>query len=448
MYFTKIMGFAAPIILAAVEKVDESQEKEKDDGKEKDREEYKRISIAVTIVCWIYSFVNIFCDDGIVFSALLWMQRHWGIAVAYILVGAILPSVVARKERRKGTFRANENYAKENLKLNLLGAAAACAVFVIIYIVVKDFSYLRFFYIEDLVPVIASVSVWMAIFYQKIERKKDRAGTLDHDASITHMNQKLNMLHLFNVFFLTVVAVVYIVAYTIYCQTYHVDVVVNGSYYLLISVALLFFYVLSQHPHRYLYLISLVFIPVILISSIYWMTWFSAGQIVRRVQWVYAFVHSMIYIFCIFRREKIVYIKKYRKGTNSEIKGLRIGKWEIMVENHFLLFLPVVVAMIYIIVYELPLFIERLPANEAYKYIDMICTDTEIDADDVVERSREQKMYDEANDSYDIEEFMKFMSDELGVQLQEKGIIEDSGDVPSRDTLRNRYMNEPRHINE
>lgn len=53
-------------------------------------------------------------------------------------------------------------------------------------------------------------------------------------------------------------------------------------------------------------------------------------------------------------------------------------------------------------------------------------------------------MYNKEDGTYDIEAFMRFLSRDLGEQLLEKGIIDEEGDVPSREVLNTRYVNKPR----
>lgn len=99
--------------------------------------------------------------------------------------------------------------------------------------------------------------------------------------------------------------------------------------------------------------------------------------------------------------------------------------------------------MMYAIVWWLPSSIDRLPASEAYNYIDMICTDTDIMADDVIEKAKGEKIYDETSSTYDIAGFMRFLSEELGEQLWKKRLIEE-GSVPEIGLLRSTYINLPR----
>lgn len=443
MEFTKILGFVTPVVLKFIEVIAKILTKNKEEERE-----YSYISNGLIFVCWCYSFVNMFCPDGAIFSALLWIQEHGWVVVVYLMTVAVLPSLVACNERGNGTFRADENYAIRNFKYNVMGAFASMAVFGLACRVIEDFSCLKYFYVDDLVPVVASVSVWIVIIYQQIERKKDRANELDHDAALKHLNQKLNLLHLFNVYFLAIVSVVYLVSYTRYCWTYHIKIVADpASVYVLISVALLFFYDLSQHEHRYLYVTCIICIPVILISSVYWMTWFTLNSETRFLQWIFVFVHSILYMFCIFRRENIIRINRYEGGKDSGHLRIRIGKREIVFENYFPLVLPVIVCIIYTIIWELPAFIDRMPAGEAYNYIDIICADTDVDADEVIARSQEQDMYNQEDGTYDIEAFLRFLSNELGAQLLDKGIIDEEGDIPARKDLNDRQVNKPRDRN-
>lgn len=77
----------------------------------------------------------------------------------------------------------------------------------------------------------------------------------------------------------------------------------------------------------------------------------------------------------------------------------------------------------------------------------MIWKDTDLDADEVIKRSWEQEMYNEENETYDIEAFMRFLSWELDIQLLDKGIIDKQGDIPTREILEDRLRNKPRAVN-
>lgn len=306
----------------------------------------------------------------------------------------------------------------------------------------KDFSYLKSFYIEDIVPAIASASVWMAIIYQKVERMKYKERKLDHDPALKNRNQMLNLLHLVNVYFLAIVSVVYLVSYTIYCRNYHIKVEIQPMVvYVLVTMGLWYFYVLLQHEHRYLYVLCIVIVPVILISSLYWLTWFTMSREMRFGQWLFVFLHSMFYMCSIYKKEKVICLRPYNGKENS--RGIKIGKWEFLCENYFLLILFIVVFIIFIMAWMIPPFVDRLPAAEAYNYIDMICEGTDVDADKVIEMCEEQEMFNELDENYDIEAFMQFLSEKLGEQMLEKGFVEEGG-VPLRSVLEDKYKNAPR----
>lgn len=449
--FIKFLSVIALSISTFLEIIDEKQEQEKEKEKEKKKEikiTYKHISIFLTILYFLYMLMDMFCANGIIISILPLIQRYWYIIFLYVLIAAIAPSVVAKIELKKGTFNAEKDYVSQNRKLNLYGAAAACASFLVAYIIIGDFGTLEAFYIDDIIPTVASVCIWMTLIYQKTEQKKERAGELDHSAKLKHINQILNLLHLFNVYFLSIVSVIYIVAYTIYCQIYHMGVAIDIWCLFLLSVILAFFYKLSQHKYQYLYIISIIIVPIILISSIYWMTWIAPSREMRISQIIFIIIHSLLYIFFIFKHEGIISIEHVHKDEAIDPKekgGYKIGRWHIICRNYYLLIFPLIITILYIIVGRLPSAIERLPAYEAYNYIDMICTDTNLDTGNVIEKIKELNIYNETDDSYDIRGFMRFLSEELDEQLLEKKIIEKQGEIPTRDILENIYMKEPRH---
>lgn len=137
MVLIKIMDFVMPITLFILQKIAEKMFPDQE-------KEYGYISLGMLIVSSIYSFVNIFMDE-VIFSIMFWVQNYWWIVGIYILLIAVLPSIIAQKERRKGTFKAHKDYAVKNCKYNVIGFAASSATFGLIYSVVGNFSYLKFF---------------------------------------------------------------------------------------------------------------------------------------------------------------------------------------------------------------------------------------------------------------------------------------------------------------
>lgn len=405
-------------------------DKEADEqGKEKDEEKkrYRNIMICLTIAYGIYLTVDAYVGST-VFSIISWLQNHKVLACIYIGVAAILPPALAWVEQKRGTFEAEKRYVLGNLVFNLLGVIAIGGLFTTVQWMIRDFYLLKGFYVEEIVCMTIPIGVWMVLCYQKTERQIEEKGGLDHDASLKNWNQKANLLHLFNMYSLAIISVVYIVAYTIYCQRYHVNRDMNAWYYIVLSFPLIYFYVLSQHKLRYLNLVAYVVIPAILIASVYWTSWFSMNDKIRSYQWIFITVHSTVYILLVFRKEGVGIFGKHGESD--------------AVSDSYLMVFPMIIIALYTIVWTLPKAIDRLPGNEAYNYVDMLCIDTDTEADTVIQKAMEQNMYDEEDHTYDVEMFMRFLSSELENELVGKGIIEKGGEIPARGDLSTWYLNE------
>ena len=230
--------------------------------------------------------------DYFVMELLSFSQRNWIGICCYIFFFALVPPAVASWERKTKDVRMERSYVKGNLIYNVLGALSACAMFGIARNIVGDFSYLREFHIEGIVPILISACVGLVLAYQSIEQHKELP---DHEADTKWLNQKLNMLHLFHAFFLSVISVVSIVCYSIYCYIHNLSLTIKPNYFVFLSLALLFFYSLSQHFHQHVYMVFVVMVPVILVSSVYWMSWFTMSIKMRCVQWIFIVIQSLIY---------------------------------------------------------------------------------------------------------------------------------------------------------
>ena len=58
----------------------------------------------------------------------------------------------------------------------------------------------------------------------------------------------------------------------------------------------MFFYICGLHQHRHVYLIFVIYVLVILIGSIYWMSWFTVNQDMNKLQTIFIMAHSLIYV--------------------------------------------------------------------------------------------------------------------------------------------------------
>lgn len=279
----------------------------------------KIISTILKIFSGVYLLLgSVGLDDDFVMTVLRFSQRNWKGICLYILFFALIPPAVASWEQKKRNARMDQLYVKWNRIYNVLGAFSACAMFWLAREIVGDFSYLEEFQIEGIVSILLPVCVGLVIAYQSIEQHKELP---DHDADTKWLNQKLNMLHLFHAFFFSAISVVFIVCYSIYCYIHNLQLMIHPMYFIFLSVALLFFYSLSQHFHQHVYMVFVIMVPMILVSSMYWMSWFLMSNILRCVQWIFIVIHSLIYACLIFYRHKIIFIGKREEMADKDRYG-------------------------------------------------------------------------------------------------------------------------------
>lgn len=164
--------------------------------------------------------------DYFIMAILNFSQRNWIGICCYIFFFALVPPAAASWERKTKDVRMEQSYVKGNLIYNLLGAFSACAMFGIAHNIVGDFSYLKEFQIEGIVPILISACVGLVLSYQSIEQHKELP---DHEAGTKWLNQKLNMLHLFHAFFFSAISVVSIVCYSIYCYIHNLPLIIKPT---------------------------------------------------------------------------------------------------------------------------------------------------------------------------------------------------------------------------
>ncbi len=362
--------------------------------------------------------------DYFVMELLSFSQRNWIGICCYIFFFALVPPAVASWERKTKDVRMERSYVKGNLIYNVLGALSACAMFGIARNIVGDFSYLREFHIEGIVPILISACVGLVLAYQSIEQHKELP---DHEADTKWLNQKLNMLHLFHAFFLSVISVVSIVCYSIYCYIHNLSLTIKPNYFVFLSLALLFFYSLSQHFHQHVYMVFVVMVPVILVSSVYWMSWFTMSIKMRCVQWIFIVIQSLIYAGLIFYRYKMIFI-----GKREEMEEGKYGKtlkllrgWVFAIEHGFQVILLLIVIICYSVSWLVPMLTQRIEGSRAETFIIKVCKDTDINADEKIALSKEQSGYDAVNQDYDREKYLEFVYEELHEQILDKGIIDE-----------------------
>ncbi|MBD5520934.1 MAG: hypothetical protein HDR03_06860 [Lachnospiraceae bacterium] len=366
-------------------------------------------------------------ENYFIAAVLRFSQIYWKGICLYILFFALIPPTAALWEQKKKNARIEKSYVMGNTIFNIAGAFSACAMFGIAHYIIRDFSCLKEFKIEKIVSILIPACVWLVLAYQSIEQQKKLP---DHDADTKLLNQKLNMLHLFHAFFFSALSVVLIVCYSIYCYIHNLQLEIHYTYFILLTLALAFFYLLSQHFHRHVYMVFVVMVPVILVSSVYWMSWFSMSIIMRFLQWLFIVIHSLVYAVLIFYRYKMIFIGKPEEMEAGRSYG-KTHRWfkgkVFAIERGFQGVMLSIVIICYSVSWLVPMLVQRVDGNMAEIFIIKVCRDTDVDADEMIALAKEQGDYDAVNQDYDRDKYLKFMYEELYEQILDKGIInEDS----------------------
>lgn len=390
----------------------------------------KNISICLTMfsICFLVlsclTFGSLTLADYFIMALLSFFQRYWIVICCYIFFFALVPPAAASWERNAKDVRMEQSYVKGNRFYNLLGAGSACVMFGIAHNIVGDFSYLNEFQIQGIVPILISACVGLVLAYQSIEQHKELP---DHDADTKWLNQKLNMLHLFHAFFFSSLSVVSIVCCSIYCYIHNLPLTIKLNYFVCVSLALLFFYSLSQHFHQHVYMVFLVMVPVILVSSVYWMSWFSMSMGMRCVQWIFIVIHSLIYACLIFYRYEMIFIGKREDMDEGRYgKSYKLLKDKVFaIEHGFQEILLLIVIICYSVSWLVPVLTQRIEGDRAETFIIKVCKDTDINADEMVALAKEQDGYDAVNQDYDRKKYLEFIYEELYEQILDKGIIDE-----------------------
>lgn len=386
----------------------------------------KVISRILVIFSGVYLLLGcLSLDSYFVMAVLRFSQRNWIGICLYISIFALIPPAVASWERKKRSARIEQSYVKWNRIYNLLGVLSACVMFIIAHDIIGDFSYLKEFQIEGIVSILIPACVWLALSYQSLEQHKELP---DHEASIKWLNQKLNMVHLFHAFFFSSISVVLIVCYSIYYYIHNLQLTMQPGYFVFLTLALLFFYSLSQHFHNHVYMIFVAMVPVILVSSVYWMSWFAMSKEMRFVQWIFIVIHSVVYACLIFYRNKIIFIGK-REDMDETRYGSphKLGRNRVLAMEHGDLhaILLLVIIICYSVSWLVPMLTQRIEGGKAEYYIREVCKDTSVKVDEMIELAKERCAYDVENQDYDRGKYLRFMYEELHDQILDKGMIDD-----------------------
>lgn len=423
----------APIILYFCEKIEL--------GEENTSENALKIMECVSVIYTILNARTYLTGYAIDFILQVLQEQKMPVFVfvcAYMLIAALLSPISACMEKRDG-FWEEKGYIWKNMFFNLMGVTAACAMFGMVFVVIEDFSVLKSFPIMEIVPIVASLCIALVLGYQGVEI---RNVALDHDASTRWWNQRFNMFHLFQVYFLSLISVTFLASYTIYCHMHQRVLTMAWWHYFFLSLMLIFFYILSGHSHDYLWLVFVVMVPTILIASVYWMSWFSMSLGMRLLQWGFVTFHSIVYASLYYwnklrRREEM-------RGVDADGEEDAGGKvriflrklWKFVNKHVVMICLMAVVLGLYALIWVVPLHAPRISADDAEHFISKICRDTDVEAEDVIGRMESTLIYDRKSDDYGMGEYLNFLSAEFGLLLVEKGILESRNEILTYDKLR------------
>lgn len=392
-------------------------------------------TIASVFACACVEFFNYFLGYDILAEGLGILQTRWQTLSWAIVFVAVLPPVAAFFERKKG---ASLKYIAGNCFFNLVGAACAYTLLKIVYETIENFSFLKEFYVGDIALSFLPVCLWIALSYQQVEQEKEQEKRKeklvpDHSTSLSCINQILNVLHLVNVYFWSLVSAELIICYTLYCYIHHAPQKLSGRYLLGISVVLFFFYLCGTHTHVHLYLLFLAAVPAILICVVQWMSWLAVDGAMVGLQLGFIVFHFGIYMLIIYVHEKRTRPKGAKNGKQDPLRVLKNWAWEIK-EDHkklalilgqwFYFVVFVILAISYTIFWIAPSTLERVPYSKAVNHICMICGETE-EAESLLTEIRESEWYDDTLKDPDLDKtrYLLFLYDNIRGYMIEKGVI-------------------------
>lgn len=389
----------------------------------KPEEKYKKIVNGVTALPVMYSLFCLFNVD-FVYAALEILYNYPAGVVAYIELVAVLPPLLAYIEKKKCEFDADDSYMKWNLIFNLAGTIGPLVMFYIARSVIPDFQVLRDMELEALVCLFVPVCAAFVFLYQREEQQQSE-DVRDHDPSIRWINQIINMLHLFNTYLLAIISSIYVIMYTMYCRIHNIQLEIHFYYFVFLQLTLLFFYLLALKPNEYLFFIMLVDVPAILLSSIYWLSWFKLTDSLILGELVFIITNVTLFTVLIMFRDKIL-IKSDTGPDEGYKKIFKCGRTSIWVRNKSGIYFisAVFVVLAYGFLWLFPMTTQRVAAVEAEKYVREICVDTEFNTEKLIENMRKKEMYDSSNDDYNKNDYMDYINDRFHDELIEKNILE------------------------
>ena len=203
----------------------------------------------------------------------------------------------------------------------------------------------------------------------------------------------------------------FIVVYIMYSYIHNLPIRWNNIYILLIMGVLIFFYWYGLHKYNYLHLVFLICIPMILISSTYWMSLFPADNTILFIQLAFIIVNMSIYAFIIFKRNGIIVLNR--------------TDW-IKVESWFPIVLFFLVMLAYAMLMAALMPGETVSYNYAQSRLIAICEGTDKEPGELFDQIMQENQQTKVKGSIDRVRYLKFVYDNLFSEMLKKNIIEEA----------------------
>lgn len=384
----------------------------------------KKIAILLTIITAVLPMINAF-GVSIVFWILNLIQKQWKFICIYIFVFAVLAPLMAVWDRRNYPDEVSRKYIFDNFIWNLIGAACPCFLLNLVHQEIGDFHFIDLYPMDEIVNMLIPVCFWLALAYQSREQRNTE---LDHSASLVRINQRCNLLHLFHTYFWSLVSAVFIVVYIMYSCIHDLPIYWSNKYIVLIILVLGFFYRCGLHKYNYLYLVFVICIPMILISSIYWMSLFPKNNTMMFIQLGFTIVNMFIYTFIILKRNGIIVLNR--------TDWIKVESWFPIV-----LFFLVMLAYAMLMVALMPG--ETVSYNYAQSRLIAICEGTDKEPGELFDQIMQENQQTKVKGSIDRVRYLKFVYDNLFSEMLKKNIIEEADASLSFEQLENWYDNLP-----
>lgn len=406
----------------------------------------KIITVSLGVVAAAYTLLKFFRVD-IINRLIYIIQNSLFEICGFVIIIAVIPPIIAFYERQNPDKPVRKDYIWKNLALNIAGCASAISMIYAAFKEIKDFRFIEDFQIDSIIAILVPICVWIVFSYQSIEQQKYACETksFNHDPSLRWINQMFNVLHLINVCFWALISSVLVVAYTLYCHIHNIQLDLEWPYLWLLTMVLIFFYLCAFVEHDYIKLVFLIDVPLILICSMYWMSWFRIDQTMEFLQFIFFLVHSVVYTLLIYRKEKVIARCMSVNETDPDYK-IYFRRIRVKIKNWFSIITIGIIIMAYMIFWIVPHFlIERDSFAFVENCVIEICYGTEKNAEESLCEIKTLNWYDAERDNVDRAHLLNYINENFLQEMVDKKIISGTDNGISYEELVNWYINVKRH---